>query len=115
MESMKQTNVHVVCGSVQREALHLDSFRDDAFDYLIVDEPHRASADTYQKVLSYFKPTFIFSLTATPERTDNNKMILDIFKKYCSQVEHLDHSKHRWTGGAPLVRPGHRAQDHLRQ
>ena len=80
MENMKQPNAHVVCGSVQSVALHLDSFQDDAFDYLIVDEAHHAAADTYQKVLSYFKPTFTLGLTATPERTDDNKVILDIFK-----------------------------------
>ncbi len=69
VESMKQPNAHVVCGSVQSVALHLDEFQDDAFDYLIVDEAHHASADTYQKILSYFKPAFTLGLTATPERT----------------------------------------------
>ena len=33
VESMKQPNAHVVCGSVQSVALHLDEFQDDAFDY----------------------------------------------------------------------------------
>ena len=87
MESMKQPNAHVVCGSVQSMALHLDSFRDDAFDYLIVDEAHHAAADTYQKVLSYFKPTFTLGLTATPERTDDNKVILDIFKNTAHKLD----------------------------
>ena len=87
MESMKQPNAHVVCGSVQSVALHLDSFRDDAFDYLIVDEAHHAAADTYQKVLSYFKPTFTLGLTATPERTDDNKVILDIFKNTAHKLD----------------------------
>ena len=87
MESMKQPNAHVVCGSVQSVALHLDSFRDDAFDYLIVDEAHHAAADTYQKVLSYFKPAFTLGLTATPERTDDNKVILDIFKNTAHKLD----------------------------
>lgn len=78
MESIKQPNAHVVCGSVQSVALHLDSFKDNDFDYLIVDEAHHAAADTYQKVLSYFKPSFTLGLTATPERTDDNKVILDM-------------------------------------
>lgn len=87
MESMKQPNAYVVCGSVQSVALHLDSFRDDAFDYLIVDEAHHAAADTYQKVLSYFKPAFTLGLTATPERTDDNKVILDIFKNTAHKLD----------------------------
>lgn len=87
IEGMKQPNAHVVCGSVQSVALHLDQFRDDAFDYLIVDEAHHAAADTYQKVLSYFKPSFTLGLTATPERTDDNKVILDIFKNTAHKLD----------------------------
>ena len=87
MESIKQPNAHVVCGSIQSVALHLDNFKDDAFDYLIVDEAHHAAADTYQKVLSYFKPAFTLGLTATPERTDDNKAILDIFKNTAHKLD----------------------------
>lgn len=87
MERIKQPNTHVVCGSVQSVALHLDQFKDDAFDYLIVDEAHHAAADTYQKVLAYFKPAFTLGLTATPERTDDNKVILDIFKNTAHKLD----------------------------
>ena len=86
IESIKQPDAHVVCGSVQSVALHLDSFKDDAFDYLIVDEAHHAAADTYQKVLSYFKPTFTLGLTATPERADD-KSILEIFKNTAHKLD----------------------------
>lgn len=86
IESMKQPNAHVVCGSVQSVALHLDTFKDDAFDYLIVDEAHHAAADTYQKVLSYFKPSFTLGLTATPERNDD-KSILEIFKNTAHKLD----------------------------
>ncbi len=86
VEDMKQPNAHVVCGSVQSVALHLDSFKDSDFDYLIVDEAHHAAADTYQKVLSYFKPTFTLGLTATPERADD-KSILEIFKNTAHKID----------------------------
>ena len=84
MESIKQPNAHVVCGSVQSVALHLDEFKDDAFDYLIVDEAHHAAADTYQKVLAWFKPAF--TLAATPERADD-KSILEIFKNTAHKLD----------------------------
>lgn len=87
MESIKQPNAHVVCGSVQSVALHLEQFKDNDFDYLIVDEAHHAAADTYQKVLAYFKPSFTLGLTATPERTDDNKVILDIFKNTAHKLD----------------------------
>ena len=86
MEEIKQPNAHVVCGSVQSIALHLDSFREDDFDYLIVDEAHHAAADTYQKVLAYLKPAFTLGLTATPERTDD-KSILEIFKNTAHKID----------------------------
>ena len=83
---VKQPRAHVVCGSVQSVALHLEDFKDDDFDYLIVDEAHHAAADTYQKVLSYFKPSFTLGLTATPERADD-KSILDIFKNTAHKLD----------------------------
>lgn len=49
---------------------HLAKFAPDAFDYIVIDEAHRASAASYQKVLDYFKPQFLLGMTATPERTD---------------------------------------------
>ena len=85
-EAIKQPRAHVVCGSVQSVALHLDEFKDDDFDYLIVDEAHHAAADTYQKVLSYFKPSFTLGLTATPERADD-KSILEIFKNTAHKLD----------------------------
>ena len=54
---------------------HLRSFPPDHFDYLVVDEFHHAGADSYLKVLEYFKPRFLLGLTATPYRTDHR----DIF------------------------------------
>lgn len=54
---------------------HLNKFAPDYFDYIIIDETHRASANSYQKILNYFKPNFLLGMTATPERTDSK----DIF------------------------------------
>ena len=87
MDSVKEQYSHVVCSSVQSVALHLDSFKDDEFDYLIIDEAHHASSDTYQKILAYFKPQFTLGLTATPERTDDNQIILEIFKNTAHKLD----------------------------
>lgn len=84
---VKEPGAHVVCGSIQSVALNLQSFRDNAFDYLIIDEAHHASAETYQKVLAYFRPKFILGLTATPERMDDSAIILDIFKKTAHKLD----------------------------
>lgn len=85
-EGIKEYDTHIVCGSVQSVALHLGNFKDSDFNYLVVDEAHHASADTYQRVLAYFKPSFTLGLTATPERADD-KSILEIFKKTAHKLD----------------------------
>lgn len=56
----------------------LNSFNKDEFDYIIIDEVHKAGAKTYQKIISYFTPKFLLGMTATPERSDD----FDIFKMF---------------------------------
>jgi len=52
----------------------LNRFKRDEFDYIVVDEVHRAGAASYKKVLSYFKAQFVLGMTATPERTDGENI-----------------------------------------
>ena len=85
-DSVKDTDSHVICGSIQSVALNLELFQDNDFDYIIIDEAHHASADTYQKALAYFKPKFTLGLTATPERADDTN-ILEIFKNTAHKLD----------------------------
>lgn len=57
---------------------HLNKFSPTDFDYIIIDETHRAGAKTYTRVIEYFKPKFLLGMTATPERTDG----FDIFSLF---------------------------------
>ncbi|MFK7930259.1 MAG: DUF3427 domain-containing protein [Myxococcota bacterium] len=45
------------------------------FDVIIVDEFHHAAADTYRRLLDYFKPQELLGLTATPERADGRSVL----------------------------------------
>lgn len=49
----------------------LKSIPPDTFDYIVIDEAHRSGAESYKKIIDYFKPEFLLGLTATPERTDD--------------------------------------------
>lgn len=40
------------------------------FDYVLIDEVHRAGAGSYRRVLDHLRPEFLLGITATPERTD---------------------------------------------
>jgi superfamily II DNA or RNA helicase len=57
---------------------HLKRFAKNHFDYIVIDETHRAGAASYQKILDHFEPDFLLGMTATPERTDG----LDVFKLF---------------------------------
>lgn len=85
-EAIKQPDAFVVCGSIQSVALNIERFKENDFAYIIIDEAHHASAETYQKVLAYFKPEFTLGLTATPERSDD-KNILEIFKNTAHKLD----------------------------
>ena len=49
---------------------HLEQFKPDDFDYILIDEVHRSGAASYQTIINYFEPKFLLGMTATPERTD---------------------------------------------
>src|SRR5690606_10263111 len=54
----------------------------DLFEYILIDEVHRAGAATYQRVIDYFAPEFLLGFTATPERTDG----MNIFELFDHNV-----------------------------
>ena len=48
------------------------------FDWICIDEVHRAGSHSYQKIMDHFKPDFWLGMTASPERTDS----FDIFELF---------------------------------
>lgn len=42
----------------------------DFYDYIVIDEVHHGAAQSYKKLLEYYKPKVLLGLTATPERMD---------------------------------------------
>ena len=53
---------------------HLNLFTENYFDYILIDEVHKAGADSYKKVMAHFNPEFFLGMTATPERTDGQNI-----------------------------------------
>lgn len=41
-----------------------------AFDVIIIDEVHRAAAESYKKIMAHFEPKLWFGMTASPDRPD---------------------------------------------
>ena len=48
------------------------------FEIIVVDEAHRIGANSYQKLMQYFKPKLLLGMTASPERTDG----FDVYKEF---------------------------------
>lgn len=86
LDGKKEKDKFIVCGSIQSVALNLDSFAVKDFDYIIIDEAHHASSESYQKVIGYFEPKFLLGLTATPERADQQD-ILETFQNVAHRLD----------------------------
>ncbi len=78
----KELDADFVFASNMMMSRFLDLFANDEFDYIIIDECHHATAETYKKIIKYFEPEFLLGLTATPERMDNQ----DVFELFDSNV-----------------------------
>lgn len=64
--------------TVQTMEKNLENFKEEEFDYIVIDEAHHSTSPTYEKILNYFKPKFLLGITATPERCDTGN-IFDVF------------------------------------
>jgi len=84
--SQKESDADFIFATVQtlskRENYKL--FAADCFDYIVLDETHRAGAQSYKPIFNYFRPNFLLGMTATPERTDG----YNIFKDFDYNVAH---------------------------
>ncbi|KGL42337.1 DUF3427 domain-containing protein [Listeria sp. SHR_NRA_18] len=56
--------------SMRTLAKDLETISKEHFDFVIIDEFHRAAAPQYERLIAHFHPRFLLGLTATPERTD---------------------------------------------
>lgn len=65
---------------------HLKKYKPDDFDCIILDEAHHSSADTYQKVMSYFTPKFWLGMTATPDKRDDDVAGRNIYEIFNYQI-----------------------------
>ncbi|WP_295090313.1 DEAD/DEAH box helicase [uncultured Catenibacterium sp.] len=76
----KEADSDFIFSTVQ--TIHKKEYREmfdrDAFDYIIIDEVHRAGAKSYQDIVDYFKPKFLLGMSATPERSDD----FDIYEMF---------------------------------
>lgn len=65
---------------------YLHQYRPDEFDCIILDECHRSTADTYRKIMDYFRPKLFLGMTATPDKRDDNEEGRNVYELYDHQI-----------------------------
>lgn len=72
------------------ETLHkevnLTKFAPDEFDCIVLDEAHHSPANTYQKVMEYFKPKLFLGMTATPDKRDDGDVTKNVYELFNYQI-----------------------------
>jgi superfamily II DNA or RNA helicase len=61
--------------TIQMVARNLQHLTPGSFDYLIIDEFHRAAASSYRNLIQRIRPAFLLGLTATPFRADRQNIL----------------------------------------
>lgn len=77
-----------VFASVQTINNRLDEikFSPEYFDFIVIDECHHMTANSYRGILNYFKPQVLLGLTATPERMDGGDIQEDFYNRIAAEI-----------------------------
>lgn len=75
---------------------HLEVFKPDDFDLIVIDEFHHAAAASYQRVLDYFQPSFLLGITATPNRNDNKDVYSICDGNVAYRIDFLEAIQRDW-------------------
>ena len=65
-------------------------FDREYFDYIVIDESHHTSADSYLEIIDYFQPEILLGLTATPERMDGENILEHFNNRIASEIRLTD-------------------------
>ena len=55
-----------------------EQFGPKDYSVIVLDECHRSGAESYQKIINYFRPELLLGMSASPERTDS----FDVFQLF---------------------------------
>lgn len=65
---------------------HLLKYNPEEFECIILDEAHHSSANSYQKVMNYFKPKLWLGMTAIPDKRDDDIEGRNIYEIFNHQI-----------------------------
>lgn len=71
-------------------------FSSDFYDFIIIDEVHHISANSYRPILKSFTPDILLGLTATPERQDGANILEDFCEVIAAELRLPDAINERY-------------------
>ena len=69
-----------------KPAPYFGEYPADYFDFIVIDEVHHVTAQSYRKLLDFFQPTILVGLTATPERHDGGDILADFDNVIATEI-----------------------------
>ncbi|AUC83263.1 DUF3427 domain-containing protein [Lacinutrix sp. Bg11-31] len=88
VDGMVPDNFEFVFASVQsvNNQFKKHNLTPEYYDYIIIDECHHQTANSYREIINYFKPKVLLGLTATPERMDGGDILEDFDNKIAAEI-----------------------------
>jgi superfamily II DNA or RNA helicase len=88
VDGIEPTNYEYVFASVQTLNNRIENlnFSPEFFDYIVIDECHHLTANSYRATINYFKPKILLGLTATPERMDGGDIQEDFHNRIAAEI-----------------------------
>jgi superfamily II DNA or RNA helicase len=88
VDGLYPTNYEYVFASVQTLNNRIENLNlsPEFFDYIVIDECHRLTANSYRATINYFKPKILLGLTATPERMDGGDIQEDFHNRIAAEI-----------------------------
>lgn len=88
VDGYEPTSYEHVFASVQTINNRLESLNlsPQYFDYIVVDECHHLTANSYRGIINFFSPKVLLGLTATPERMDGGDIQEDFHNRIAAEI-----------------------------
>jgi superfamily II DNA or RNA helicase len=88
VDGIEPMSYEYVFASIQTLNNRLESLNlsPEYFDYIVIDECHHLTANSYRSIINYFKPKVLLGLTATPERMDGGNIQEDFHNRVAAEI-----------------------------
>ncbi len=88
VDGMRPTSYEHVFVSVQTLNNQLSNLPLSAeyYQYVVVDECHHLTAESYRGIIQHFRPNILLGLTATPERQDGGNILEDFHQRIAAEI-----------------------------